>query len=207
MKRVITALLFGLALNTAVAVAGDAEPEALVRETSERMLVVLKEQHAVITAEPSRLYELVHEIVLPHFDFERMARWVLGKHWKRATPEQQQRFVNEFRTLLVRTYGTALLDYTNQKINYLPMRKSENSEDVTVRTEVIQPGGQPIPINYSMFHRDDGWKVYDVSIDGISLVSNYRTDFSNQINTAGLDGLIQKLVERNAQGKDIGGGS
>ncbi|HEY9199064.1 MAG TPA: ABC transporter substrate-binding protein [Gammaproteobacteria bacterium] len=207
MKRVITALLLGLALNAAVAVAGNADPETLVRETSDRMLVVLKEQNAVIKAEPQRLYALVADIVLPHFDFERMARWVLGKHWKRATPEQQQRFVDEFRTLLVRTYGTALLDYTDQKINFLPMRKSENTEDVTVRTEVIQPGGQPIPINYSMFHREDGWKVYDVSIDGISLVSNYRTDFSNQINTAGLDGLIQKLAERNAQGADARGGS
>lgn len=207
MKRFITALLFGLALNMAVAVAENTDPEALVRETSDRMLVVLKEQHAVIKAEPQRLYELVDDIVLPHFDFERMARWVLGKHWKRASPEQQQRFVAEFRTLLVRTYGTALLDYTDLKINYLPLRMSEGSEDVTVRTEVMKPGAQPIPINYSMLRRADGWKVYDVAIDGISLVSNYRTDFSNQINTGGLDALIQKLVERNARGDDTQGGS
>jgi phospholipid transport system substrate-binding protein len=207
MKRVIASLLFGVALNAAVAIAGNSDPEALVRETSDRMLVVLKEQHAVIKSEPNRLYELVDDIVLPHFDFERMARWVLGKHWRQAAPDQRERFVNEFRTLLVRTYGTALLDYTDLKINFLPLRKSANSEDVTVRTEVIQPGGQPIPINYSMFHHEDGWKVYDVSIDGISLVSNYRTDFSNQINTAGLDALIQKLVERNAQGGAARGGS
>jgi phospholipid transport system substrate-binding protein len=207
MRRFITALLFGLALNTAVAVADTSAPEALVRETSDRMLTVLKEQHAVIKAEPQRLYELVDDIVLPHFDFERMSRWVLGKHWKRATPEQQQRFVSEFRTLLVRTYGTALLDYTDLKINYLPLRMAEGSEDVTVRTEVMQPGRQPIPINYSMFHRADGWKVYDVAIDGISLVSNYRTDFSNQISTAGIDALIQRLVERNAQGGGVNTGA
>lgn len=207
MKRFISALLFGLALNTAVAVAETPDPETLVRETSDRMLTVLKEQHDVIKAEPQRLYELVDDIVLPHFDFERMARWVLGKHWKRATPDQQQRFVDEFRTLLVRTYGTALLDYTDLKINYLPLRMTEGSEDVTVRTEVMKPGGQPIPINYSMFRRADGWKVYDVTIDGISLVSNYRTDFSNQINTAGLDALIQKLVERNAQGSGVSTGA
>lgn len=202
MIRVITALVFSLALNTAVAVADNADPATLVRATSDRMLVVLKEQHTVIKAEPQRLYELVDDIVLPHFDFERMARWVLGKHWKRASPEQQKRFVDEFRTLLVRTYGTALLDYTDLKINYLPVRMAEGSEDVTVRTEVVKPGGQPVPINYSMFRRADGWKVYDVTIDGISLVSNYRTDFSAQIASGGLDGLIQKLVERNARGSD-----
>lgn len=207
MKRFFTALLFGLALNTAVAAAEATDPETLVRETSDRMLVVLKEQHAVIQAEPQRLYGLIDDIVLPHFDFERMARWVLGKHWKRATPDQQKRFVDEFRTLLVRTYGTALLDYTDLKIKYLPVRMTEGSEDVTVRTEVMKPGGQPIPINYSMIRRADGWKVYDVAIDGISLVSNYRTDFSNQINTAGIDALIQKLVERNAQGTGVDTGA
>lgn len=200
MKRLVTFLLFCLALNVAVAAADNLNPETLVRQTSDRMLAVLKEQHDVIKAEPKRLYDLVDDIVLPHFDFVRMARWVLGKHWKRATPAQQQRFVDEFRTLLVRTYGTALLEYTDQKINYFPLRTAAGSADVTVRTEVVKPGRAPIPISYSMFHREDGWKVYDVSIDGISLVSNYRADFSAQIGSVGMDGLIQRLVERNAQG-------
>ena len=200
MKWVLTTLLFCLALNTAVAVADNANPEAIVRETSDRMLAVLKEQHAVIKAEPDRLYGLIDDIVLPHFDFVRMARWVLGKHWRKASPEQQQKFVDEFRTLLVRTYGTALLDYTELTIHYLPLRMAAGSEDVTVRTEVVKPGGLPIPISYSMFRREDGWKVYDVVIEGISLVSNYRAEFSAQISSAGMDGLIQRLVERNAQG-------
>jgi len=200
MKRVIISLLLGLALNTAVAIADNLDPETLVRQTSDRMLVVLKEQHDLIQAEPERLYGLVDDIVLPHFDFERMARWVLGKHWKRASPDQQQRFVNEFRTLLVRTYGTALLEYRDQQIKFLPLRMAAGSEDVTVRTEVVQPGGVPIPISYSMFHRADGWKVYDVAIDGISLVSNYRSSFSTEIKDQGMDKLIQRLVERNAKG-------
>ncbi|MBI5462644.1 MAG: ABC transporter substrate-binding protein [Gammaproteobacteria bacterium] len=200
MKRVFTSMLFCLALNTAVAVADTLDPETLVRQTSDQMLAVLKEQHDVIKAEPDRLYDLVDDIVLPHFDFVRMARWVLGKHWRKASPEQQQRFVDEFRTLLVRTYGTALLEYTNQTVRFLPLRMAEGSKDVTVRTEVVKPGGASIPISYSMFHREDGWKVYDVSIDGISLVSNYRADFSAQINSTGMDGLIQRLVERNARG-------
>jgi phospholipid transport system substrate-binding protein len=200
MKRVIISLLLGLALNTAVAIADNLDPETLVRQTSDRMLVVLKEQHDLIQAEPERLYGLVDDIVLPHFDFERMARWVLGKHWKRASPDQQQRFVNEFRTLLVRTYGTALLEYRDQQIKFLPLRMTAGSEDVTVRTEVAQSGGVPIPISYSMFHREDGWKVYDVTIDGISLVSNYRSSFSSEIKDQGMDKLIQRLVERNAKG-------
>ena len=200
MKRVFLPLLLGLVLNSAVTVAGDLDPASLVRQTSDRMLVVLKEQHDLIQAEPERLYGLVDDIVLPHFDFERMARWVLGKHWKRASPDQQQRFVNEFRTLLVRTYGTALLEYRDQQIKFLPLRMAEGSEDVTVRTEVVKPGGVPIPISYSMFRRADGWKVYDVAIDGISLVSNYRSSFSTEIKDQGMDKLIQRLVERNAKG-------
>lgn len=200
MKRIFVALLLGAALSMAV-LAEELGPEALVRQTSDRMIAVLKEQHDVIKAEPQRLYGFVYEIVLPHFDFERMARWVLGRHWRQATPEQQQRFVAEFRTLLVRTYGTALLDYTNEKINFLPLRKSASADNVVVRTEVVKPGAQPIPIYYSMRRGADGWKVYDVAIDGISLVSNYRADFSNQVSTAGLDALIRQLAQRNAQGK------
>lgn len=199
MKRVISSLLLSLFLN-GIAAADDLQPDVLVRQTSDRMLAVLKEQHDVIKAEPKRLYGLVDDIVLPHFDFERMARWVLGKHWRQASPQQQQAFVDQFRTLLVRTYGTALLEYSNQKVNFLPSRIGADAKDVVVRTEVLKAGGPPIPISYSMIHKDDGWKVYDVTIDGISLVSNYRTTFATEIRTSGIDGLIQRLADRNAQG-------
>lgn len=200
MKRVITSFVLSVFLNGASATAADSmDPEALVRETSDRMLAVLKEQHDVIKAEPNRLYGLVDDIVLPHFDFERMARWVLGKYWRQASPEQQQAFVNQFRTLLVRTYGTALLDYSDQQVNFLPLRTGSDTKDVTVRTEVLKAGGPSIPINYSMILHDDGWKVYDVVIDGISLVSNYRTTFSTEIKSAGIDGLIRRLAERNGR--------
>ncbi|MFA7387207.1 MAG: ABC transporter substrate-binding protein [Thiohalobacteraceae bacterium] len=200
MKRVGYALVLALTLNAATALAESRAPEALVRETSEQMLAMLKEQREVIAAEPGRLYGLVYEIVLPHFDFERMSRWVLGKHWRQATPEQQQAFVDQFRNLLVRTYGAALREYTDQNIVYLPVRRGADSKEVTVRTEVTKPGGVPIPIHYSMYLSADGWKVYDVVIDGISLVSNYRTSFASEIRNAGIDGLIKRLVDRNAQG-------
>lgn len=199
-RRVVASVVLGLSFLQ-VAAAGDVlDPETLVRQTSERMLSVLKEQHDVIKAEPARLYGLVDDIVLPHFDFERMARWVLGKNWRQATPEQQQRFVVEFRNLLVRTYGTALLEYNDQEVRFLPLRMPADAQEVTVRTEVQKQGMMPITINYSMYRRDEGWKVYDVVIDGISLVSNYRTDFSAQIRSGGIDGLIARIAERNAQG-------
>lgn len=199
-RRVLASVVFGMALQSAAVAEDVLDPETLVRQTSERMLTVLKQQHDVIKSEPARLYGLVDDIVLPHFDFERMARWVLGKNWRQATPEQQQRFVVEFRNLLVRTYGTALLEYNDEEVRFLPLRMSAGAEEVTVRTEIQQPGGLPIPINYSMYRRADGWKVYDVVIDGISLVSNYRTDFSAQIRSGGIDALIVRIAERNAQG-------
>ncbi|MFN2308510.1 MAG: phospholipid-binding protein MlaC [Gammaproteobacteria bacterium] len=200
MQRLIAPLILGLVAQVAVAVAEAPGPEAVVRQTSERMLAVLRERHAAIQAEPARLYGFVDDIVLPHFDFERMARWVLGKNWRKTTPEQQQRFVVEFRNLLVRTYGTALLEYNDQEVYFLPMRMSTDADDVTVRTELRRPAGGGIPINYSMYRRADGWKVYDVTIEGISLVSNYRATFAGEIRSAGIEGLIARLAERNIQG-------
>ena len=204
MKRLLPAVLLASwlgGLSAASSAADQLDPDTLVSTTSDQMIEMLKEHHDAIVADPSKLYGFVDNIVLPHFDFERMARWVLGKYWRSADAAQQQSFVNEFRTLLVRTYGTALLEYTDQKINFLPARMSADGKDVTVRTEVMKPGGLPIPISYSMHLREDGWKVYDVAIDGISLVSNYRTTFSTEIKSNGIDALIRRLAERNAQGK------
>ena len=204
MKRLLSTVLLATWLggvSVASQTAEQLDPDTLVRSTSDQMIEVLKEHHDAIVADPTKLYGFVDDIVLPHFDFERMARWVLGKYWRTADAEQQRAFVGEFRTLLVRTYGTALLEYTDQKINFLPARMSADGKDVTVRTEVQKPGGLPVPISYSMHLREDGWKVYDVAIDGISLVSNYRTTFSAEIKSNGIDGLIRRLSERNSQGK------
>lgn len=174
-------------------------PQELVQQTADRMLDKLRSERQVIDQQPGRIYELVNEIVLPHFDFDRMSSWVLGKYWRTATPEQRKRFTGEFRTLLVRTYAKSLLAYTDNKISYLPMRNSPDQTDVKVRTEVDQPGGFPIPIDYSLYLKDDTWKVYDVTIDGVSLVTNYRTTFSSQIRQDGMDKLITSLADRNQQ--------
>jgi phospholipid transport system substrate-binding protein len=174
-------------------------PEQLVRRTAEEMFDALRADREAIAQNPQRIYDLVSDIVLPHFDFQRISRWVLGKHWRRATPEQRARFTEEFRILLVRTYATALNEYTEQKITYLPTQRAAGADEATVRTEVEQPGGFPIPIDYSMYLTKGEWKVYDVSIDGVSLVTNYRTSFSNEIRQQGLDKLIETLAARNRQ--------
>jgi len=172
-------------------------PTELVRDTADRILDTFKQNREAYQAEPQKLYDLVDAVVLPHFDFDRMSRLVLGKYWRQADADQRGRFAREFQTMLVRTYSKALWEYTDQKIAYLPMRGSETDGDVLVRTEVQQPGGYPIPINYSLYRADNGWKVYDVVIDNISLVTNYRASFANEIRKSGIDGLIANLQQRN----------
>lgn len=172
-------------------------PLEMIKQTADRLIAKLKADEAVIRKDPSRLYALVSDIVLPHFDFERMAAWVLGKHWRTATPVQREKFTAEFRNLLVRTYATSLTDYTDRAIKYTPVRANPGATEVTVHTAVEQPGAAPIPIDYSLALKDGEWKVYDVAIDGVSLVTNYRSSFSNEIRKSGLDKLISKLAQRN----------
>ncbi|MDX1698255.1 MAG: ABC transporter substrate-binding protein [Thiohalobacterales bacterium] len=190
-------LMLATALGAGASVtASDISPQELVRDTSSRMLGALREEQDTISGNPDRLYELVADIVLPYFDFMRMSQWVLGKNWRAATEEQRRRFVEEFRRLLVRTYGNALLGYANEKIVYLPHANDEDARRVTVRTEIEQ-GGSNIPISYSMYNPGDGWKVYDVAVNGISLVTNYRSTFGNIIRNEGMDSLIEQLAEKN----------
>ena len=175
------------------------DPLNLVRETSDRCLSEILSRKAELTETPGKIYSLVDSIVLPRFDFDRMSRLVLGKYWRQATEQEKLAFVREFRELLVRTYGTALLQFSGQEIKYLPMRLAPGATDVTVNTEVKNPGAPAVPIDYSLYLTEDDWKVYDVSIDGVSLVSNYRTSFNAEIRRYKLAGLIQKLVERNRE--------
>ncbi|NNJ95038.1 MAG: ABC transporter substrate-binding protein [Halobacteria archaeon] len=189
-------MMFAALTANAVPTPGNLSPQELVRDTSSRMLSALRDEREEIANNPGRLYELVAEIVLPYFDFQRMSQWVLGKNWRTATPEQRVRFVEQFRRLLVRTYGTALSDYADEKIIYLPRSDSGDSVKVTVRTEIEQ-GGSTIPINYSMYNSKEGWKVYDVAISGVSLVTNYRSTFASIIRGEGMDSLIDQLVKRN----------
>ena len=182
------------------AIAGS--PQQLVRDTSSRMLAAMRAEQDSISQDPARLYVLVEEIVLPNFDFRRMSQWVLGKNWRVATPQQRELFVAEFRQLLVRTYGTALLEYADEELVYLPFTETTEAKSVTVRTEIDQPGVGVIPINYSMYRSNAGWKVYDISISGVSLVTNYRSTYGSIIRNNGIDHLIDQLAERNRQQAD-----
>jgi len=202
-RRTLHAGLVTLALlgvgAPALAVLG---PEELVRQTSEQVLSRLRADREGLQKSPAKIYGLIEELVLPHFDFERMSRLVLGKYWRRANAAQRTRFTEEFRNLLVRTYGTALLQYTDEKIRYLPLRAETNATDVSVDTEILQPQGLPIPVQYSLALTDGEWKVYDVVIEGVSLVINYRGSFGDLVRDKGLDGLIERLAEKNRKGEE-----
>ena len=200
MKRPATILVLALAVVAAQAAPAD-DPQALVQETTERMLATLKKERPRLEQEPERIYDLVSDIVLPHFDFVAMSRWALGPHWREASRKQKLRFVRAFRTLLVRTYATALLEYTDEEVVFLPLRDDPAAGEVTVRTEVRRAAGEPIAIHYRLHLRRGAWKVFDVTVDGISLVSNYCTSFDAEVRQHGLDALIARLEERAARKK------
>ena len=191
-----------LLLCLGVPVAGQAAsgPQELVKETTDQTLSRLQKDRAALQQNPDGIYDLVKEIITPHFDFIRISAWALGKYWRTASKEQKLRFITAFRTLLVQTYGVVLLDYTEQELRYLPLRDDPASGDVTVRTEVIQPNGEVVSINYRLYLNNGAWKVYDISVEGVSLVTNFRTSFATEIKQAGLDSLIQRLEAKTAPG-------
>jgi len=195
---------FVLAFNSANVVAEEAmpEPQALVKQASDDMLKALKDHEAELETNPDKIYELVESILMPHFDFEKMSKLALGKNWRAANGEQRVRFIEEFRLLLIRTYSTAMLEYTDEEIRFLPFRDDLSRKRVTVPMEVLQAAGPSIPMALSLYqNKDDAWKVYDVKIDGISLVTNYRSSFANEIRNGGMEQLINNLAERNAKVK------
>jgi phospholipid transport system substrate-binding protein len=192
------ALVFGL--NSSLAWAGDTPPDVLARTTTQEVLVILKQDKSILSGDQSRVYQLVEAKILPNFDFNRMTQLAIGKHWPGATPQQKQALVIEFRNLLVRTYSRSLMEFSNQSVEFKPMAIKPDDTDVTVHTEIRQPGAQPLPIDYSMYKTTFGWKVYDVAIDNVSLVTNYRSSFSSTIRQSGIDGLIKTLAAQSAGG-------
>ncbi len=199
MKKAIVLGLLLFMLSNGVLWAAFRPPQDIVKDTSAQMIEALRKNREILARDPGQIYSLVDQIVLPNFDFELMSRWVLGRSWQQATPDQRRRFTDEFRTLLVRTYAKALLEYSDEDIRVLPSPAAINSDDVTIKTEVLPKAGQPIQINYSMHLNNDAWKVYDVTVDGVSLVTNYRSTFANQIRSSGMDAVIADLRQRNAQ--------
>jgi len=172
-------------------------PEQLIRDTSDKVIADIKANREEYRRDPSKIYDLVDKIVLPHFDFSAMTDLALGSYKSDVSAAQRPVIINEFRQLLVRTYSSALLEYTNQEVSYLPMKGKVEDGKVVVRTEIAQPGGFPIPIDYSLRNGNDGWKVFDISVDQVSLVTNYRSSFARAIKKDGVDGLIKTLQEHN----------
>lgn len=197
MLRILTGL-FALILGMQSVFAADAStaPDVLARTTTQEVLSILKADKEIQGGNLQKVYELVEAKILPNFDFNRMTQLAVGKHWPSASAQQKQALVSEFRNLLVRTYASSLTAFSNQTVDFKPINMKPGEEEVVVKSEVKQPGGQAIPINYSMYQTAFGWKVYDVSIDGVSLVTNYRSSFSTKIRQSGIDGLISQLASK-----------
>ena len=172
-------------------------PDELVKRTAEDVLAAVKSDKDIQAGDQSKLFALAEEKIVPNFNFDKVSRMVLGKNWTKATPEQKTAFQAEFRSLLIRTYATALSKYRNQAIEYKPFRKASESNIASVKTLIVQPGGQPIAVDYTLEKQADVWKVYDIVIEGVSLVTNYRGQFAQEIRTNGLDSLIKKLADKN----------
>lgn len=195
--RWFSALVFSLVLAGSAS-AEELAPDALVRNVATDVLDLVRKDKEIQNGNTRKAADLVEKMVLPHFNFKRMTAQAVGKWWRQATPVQQQALQDEFRTLLVRTYANALTAYKNQTIEFKPLKMAPADKDVMVRTEVRQPGAKSINIDYAMQKTPDGWKVYDFSIGGISMVTSYRDQFGPEIGNNGLDGLLRTLKAKNA---------
>ena len=185
--------------------AADMAPETLVQSVATEVLGIIKNDKDIQSGDAKKVIALVEEKILPHFDFARMTALAMGLNWRKATAEQKAQLTDQFRTLLVRTYSTALTKYRDQTIEYKPLRAQPGDTDVTVRSLIMQPGAEAITIDYSMEKTSASWKVYDVTVAGISLVTTYRDAFTQEVRKAGVDGLIKRLADKNRQLETKGG--
>ena len=188
-----TLIMLPLALS---AHAQDA-PDALVKRVSQDVLQTIKSDPKIQSGDQARIREVMEVKLAPNFDFERMTALAMGRNWRQTTPEQQKRLTTEFKTLLVRTYSGALSGYRDNTMDYKPLRMNAGDAEVIVRTEVRRPGQAPVQIDYNMTKTPEGWKAYDVVVAGVSLVTNYRDEFSDIVRTSGIDGLIKALDTKN----------
>jgi phospholipid transport system substrate-binding protein len=192
-------LFFALcfSLFAAAVSAQDLAPDAQVKKITEEVIGIIKQDQDIRAGNQKKINELVDAKVLPHFNFSHMTALAVGRNWPKASADQQKALTSEFRTLLVHTYSSALSTYKNQVIEVKPLRAAAGDTDVAVRTQVKQPGTEPVSIDYSMEKTPGGWKVYDVVVGGVSLVTNYRETFNAEIRDGGVDGLIKSLASKN----------
>jgi phospholipid transport system substrate-binding protein len=193
---------FVAALFIPIAQAQVLAPDALVKTITEEVVAILKQDKDIQAGDPKKVADLIDTKVVPHFNFTRMTRIAMARNWRSASPEQQKELTGEFKTLLVRTYSTAISSYRDQKIDYRPLRAKPEDTEVTVKSEVKQSGSsQPVSIDYEMEKTPNGWKVYDVKVGGVSLVTTYRDTFASEVRDHGVDGLIKSLAAKNRQGE------
>jgi phospholipid transport system substrate-binding protein len=195
-KNILIGLAFFCVAALPARAADTMAPDALSKAVTEEVLAVLKTDKDI---NQKKVIELVEKKVLPHFNFTRMTRLAVGGNWRQATPEQQKRLTDEFRTLLVQTYAATLTAYRDEKVEFRPLRMKPDDTDVLVRTSIIQSTGKPVPVDYRMEKSDAGWKVYDVIVAELSLVQNYRGTFNSEVQKGGIDGLIKALADKNKQ--------
>jgi phospholipid transport system substrate-binding protein len=182
--------------------AAETRPDTLVKETAQEVLTIIKQDKEIQSGNKAKILNLVKSKILPHFNFTRMTRLAMGKNWRKASPQQKKELEKEFRTLLVRTYYKALAVYSDHTIKVSPLKNVAGKTDTTVKTEIIQSHGQPVSIDYSMEKINSAWKVYDITVAGISLVINYRGSFNSKIRSGGVEGLLKALNKKNRMLKD-----
>ena len=191
---------FFLALLAAVAQAETVAPDVLVKAITDEVAAVVRKDADIRAGDTRKAADLIEAKIVPHFNFTRMARIAMARNWRSATPEQQKEIAAEFKTLLVRTYSTALTNYRDQQIDYKPLRAKPEDSEVTVKSDVRPTGStQPVSIDYELEKTDNGWKIYDVKVDGVSLVTTYRDTFASEVREHGIDGLIKSLAAKNRE--------
>jgi phospholipid transport system substrate-binding protein len=191
------AVLLCLSFLAPAARAQDMAPDQLVRVTVDKVIEIIKGDKAIQAGDMKRILEVAESNAAPHFNFVRMTRLAMGANWKQANPAQQEELVRQFRSLLLRTYAVALREYRNQTIDVRPLKVAAGESEVQVKTVVNQPGAKAIQIDYDMERTPQGWKVFDVTVAGVSLVINFRSSFDSDIRKVGVDGLIKSMAERN----------
>jgi len=199
MKNVSRCLLFfsSLLFLKGVAAQEPTAPDVLVKNVTLEVVEIIAKDKEIRSGDRAKLISVIDAKVLPHFNFASMTALAMGQNWRAATPEQKRQLVDAFRTLLVRTYASALAAYSEQKFDFRPLRAKPSDTDVMVQVRVLQPGAQPVPIDYAMEKTAAGWKVYDVMVGGVSLVANYRTEFATVVRNSSIDGLIKDLQAKN----------
>ena len=191
--------LFALVLLCSSVFAQEDSPDAQIRKVTDDVLTIVRQDKDIQSGNTKKAIDLVEAKVTPNFNFQRMTALAMGRDWNKATPEQKIRLSDEFKTLLVRTYSNALTGYREQTIRYKPTKMQSGDTDVVVKTEVVQPGSKPIQLDYALEKQAEGWKVYDVIVAGVSLVTNYRDTFNQEVRANGIDSLIQMLATKNKQ--------